>query len=274
MFEAIPVRTIDRFVREVADGLEPWIVYGARFRHDASSDGGSACIAMWLNLSRGDSFALIDVDVHETNDKWPRKHISGLRRVGYTTHGRTPTVVRRPLRGRVEILAEASRAGLLRSPVEVAALRPRSPRPIPKRGTLPFPNAAFAELQKRNEEWLLEWLAVEHRGPCTFTPDWRAVSWFSVLDDGEEQHLDVGVQLFRRPGRSPATVGEFERLRRAMRDLLGPHGYRYLKVRYVREEPPYEMINFDKAVKSLADGRRERARIDRLVFGTVDPTRR
>jgi hypothetical protein len=85
------------------------------------------------------------------------------------------------------------------------------------------------------------------------------------LDDGDDRWLDLHVQLFKLGTRRPATMDDdFARLTRAVRNRLSPLGYRALKLRGAKS--PHFAV-FEKRVDTLSIARRERARLDEVVFG-------
>jgi hypothetical protein len=76
--------------------------------------------------------------------------------------------------------------------------------------------------------------------------------------------FEMHVQLFERDPGDPAGARDFARLARAFQDRLEPLGYARVKIRGPKK---FLFAVFDKEVRTLAGARRERARLDRVLFG-------
>lgn len=125
--------------------------------------------------------------------------------------------------------------------------------------------AVFERLRRRHA-WALEWISAGRKGPVSFVdaPAWLAGAWCWLMDDGDERMLEMHVQLFKKEPDDPAGAKDFARLTRAFQDRLEPLGYARVKIR-----SPKKLLFavFDKEVRTLAGARRERARLDRVLFG-------
>ena len=75
----------------------------------------------------------------------------------------------------------------------------------------------------------------------------------------------LDVQLFNRHPSKTYTATEFVKLKRALHNRLAPLGYRAIGPHSVNKPPLFAF--FDKHVDTLAAARRERARLDRVLFG-------
>ena len=72
------------------------------------------------------------------------------------------------------------------------------------------------------------------------------------------------MQLFQPHRNASPDPKELARLTRAVSDRLEPLGYASLKVRGPKR-PPFVM--FERAIRGLAVARRERGRLDTVLFG-------
>ena len=94
---------------------------------------------------------------------------------------------------------------------------------------------------------------------------WGAVGWCHLLlDEGVE--MDVGVQLYPRHSKNPPNDDDLTSAACALRRTLRSFGYHSLKITG-RNAP--KLVMMEKAVKTIAEARRERRRIDRLIFGAA-----
>ena len=114
--------------------------------------------------------------------------------------------------------------------------------------------------------WTWSWAAADRSGRPAFPGDeaqqWRALTWCSLWDLGDGPQLDVGVQAFA----GNAGAKEYGRIKRSLLALLEPAGYRALRARARRGHPP-TTLSVVKSIHDLAGARRERARLDQLIFG-------
>ena len=78
------------------------------------------------------------------------------------------------------------------------------------------------------------------------------------------EQMEVGVQLYPANPRHPPDDAAVATATRALRALLRPFGYRLLK--FSGRNPP-KLVMMEKAVRNIAGARRERHRIDRVIFG-------
>ena len=85
-----------------------------------------------------------------------------------------------------------------------------------------------------------------------------------INDDEDNRRLELYVQVLQPHRNASPHQRELARLTRAVKDRLEPLGYAPLKVRGPKR-PPIAM--FEKAVRGLAVARRERERLDRVLFG-------
>jgi hypothetical protein len=72
------------------------------------------------------------------------------------------------------------------------------------------------------------------------------------------------VQIFRKEPDEAIDDKGLDRLTRAFRDHLEPHGYAPVKIRGARR-PLFAV--FEKKIRTFSDARRERRRLDRVLFG-------
>jgi hypothetical protein len=71
------------------------------------------------------------------------------------------------------------------------------------------------------------------------------------------------VQVLHQGRAEAPSGGELARLTRAFRDRLEPLGYAPVKLRGAMRQ---SLVMFDKGVRTLSEARRERERLDRVVF--------
>jgi hypothetical protein len=201
-----------------------------------------------------------------------RDTAGALKRSGYEMRG--PVYATRPLRGLRELDAEVRRLeALAGGRATIASFPARALRRPPRLNDIgSFPAGAFNRLRHAHA-WILESVCVGRGGPVTFveapTSSTKASCNFS--DDGDERSLDLYVYIFRKWPRTDASEKDFVRSTRAARQRLTPLGYRAFKVLGPKyplpgtEGPSYAL--FTKRVGTLAEARRERARLDRVIFG-------
>ena len=192
-----------------------------------------------------------------------------LKRSGYEILSvrSNPFHARRPVRGMRELEAEVRRLEALSfDRGGLASFPPRVSRPpgLPS-GPGPFRLDAFDRLLDALG-WTVEWAAVGRTGPALFVrkPGLRAGAACSWAIDGVGRlrrdsyaYLSLGRRI---ESVDPAEVG---RLLLALRERLEPLGYTPIEGRGPRRISPI----VDKAVRSLPEARRERARLDRVLFG-------
>jgi hypothetical protein len=77
--------------------------------------------------------------------------------------------------------------------------------------------------------------------------------------------IDLHLQLFRKRSNKTNTPAEFAEVQRTMRRRLAPLGYRPSVLR--GDKAPQDFAMFDKRVDTLSEARRERSRLDRVLFG-------
>ena len=242
----------------------PWSLDGARFQPpDASKAGYGVSIA----FSGGAFWSEVALDSHPPSRA--RRAAKGLNRSGYEILGaRTkPFHARRRLRGLRELNAEVRHLlalSLDRAAVDSFPSR-ASRRPGLPAGLGPFSLAAFNRM-RHSHLWTLEWVSVCRRGWVTFVeaPTWSTGAWCSFLDGRGERWMDLGVQLFKRGPRRPASADAFARLLRAAVSTLAPLGYRPVKLQELRKRL---FAVFEKRVDTLSIARRERTRLDAVLFG-------
>ena len=126
---------------------------------------------------------------------------------------------------------------------------------------------AFERL-RRDHGWTLQWVSAARKGPVTFihAPAWSSGAWCWLFDDGDDRLLGLHVQLVRKKSSDPASGKEFSRLTRAFRERLEPLGYTTVKLRFGGPKRPLFAV-LEKGVRTLSGARRERWRIDRILFG-------
>lgn len=241
-----------------------WSLSGARFWPLASNAPES--FGVYFDFGEGDLWSSISLDSRPET----RRVATVLRRAGYEILSvrSKPFHARRPLRGLRELDAEARRLETLsRDRTTIATFPQRVLRQSGLRaGHGQFSTEAFNRL-RHALGWKLEWVSVSRRSPATFVdaPTWSTGAWCHFLDDGDDRWLDLHVQLFKLGTRGRATMDDdFARLTHAVQSRLGPLGYRALRLRG-RKKPHYAV--FEKRVDTLSIARRERARLDRVVFG-------
>jgi hypothetical protein len=217
--------------------------------------GGSAC---WSDI------ALDRGPLQKASDA-----TAALRRSGYeilSTNSK-PFHARRPLRGPRELDAEVRRLeALSRDRATIATFPARVLRqPGLPPGVGPFSTGLFNRLRETHA-WKLEWVSVGRRGAATFVeaPTWWTGAWCLFLDDGEDRWVDLDVHLFPTGRWKAPSDNDFSRLTRAAQRQLGPFGYRTVKL----HRPKGRLYAvFTKRVGTLSEARRERVRLDRIIFG-------
>ncbi len=241
----------------------PWSLSGARFWPLDSNAPGS--FGVYIDVGEGELWSSVSLDSRPET----RRAATVLRRSGYEILSvrSKPFHARRPLRGLRELDAEVRRLTTLsRDRTTIAAFPPRVLRqPGLPAGHGPFSTAAFNHLRHKRD-WALEWVSVCRRGPATLVQaPWAMGAWCLFLDDGDDRWVDLHVQLFKRGTLGPTTIDDdFARLTRAVRQRLGPLGYRPLRL---RGRMNTHFAVFEKRVDTLSIARRERARLDSVVFG-------
>lgn len=182
-----------------------------------------------------------------------------------------PFHARRVLYGWREVDAEVRRLEMLAgdsSMVRTMPARRARPAGLPA-GAGPFAATIFDRLQN-DRGWWLEWISVCRKGPPALVdvPGWRCGAWCLALDDGEERTIDMHVQVFQGPARRGVTPENdahgLDLAVRAFRAGLAPLRYRAVKLRGPKK-PQFAV--FEKSLPTLAASRRERAKLDRVLFG-------
>ncbi len=193
---------------------------------------------------------------------------AALRRAGYRV-GRVVATnwcfATRSLRGPAELASEVSHLeAIAHDPAAIERLPARAPRGR-THDARRLAGAAQRYLEMR-PGWTWTWGAAKRTGRPAFLEAgaWRALTYCSLLDDpADDWHLNVGVQLFQAGSPDPRSL---RRIRRTLRSLLDRHGYRMLRQRAAPgRAASFAMMDMD--LRSLASARRERARLDALIFG-------
>lgn len=243
-----------------------WSLSSARLRPLGAREAGD--LNGSVAFCGGDCWSDVPLDSRPLREA--RLAAEALKRSGYEILSirSKPFYARRPLRGLRELSAEVRRLELLcRDRTTVGAFPLRVPRqPGLPTGSGPFWTTGFNRL-RHVHTWKLDWVSASRKGPATFVeaPTWWTGAWCLFLDDGDDRWVDFHVQLFKRGSRRPTTMdGDFARLTSAARSRLGPLGYRALRLRG-RKNPHFAV--FEKRVDTLSIARRERAHLDRVLFG-------
>jgi hypothetical protein len=220
------------------------------------------------------SIALSDADVwSDIFLDWPpridrSRSASSLRRAGYEILPirSRPTFARRPLHGLRELDAEVRRleAALSREPATFDSFPARTKRPGRPTGEGRFAAAAFDRMRNVHG-WNLLAALVCRRAPAIFihASAWSVAAWCMFVDDPPDRWIELDVQLFRKGTDEPHKAAELARLKRVCGDRLAPLGYRTDSVRG-HNEPLVAL--FEKRVASLSAARRERSRLDHVLF--------
>jgi hypothetical protein len=251
---------------EIAAERSPWAIYGARFACRLTRAASTPRIRVehaWVELNKGRLACTLKysgsaIQVQSAAD--------AARRAGYWVGAQKGWFVARRSVRRGELGAEMRRLeGVARDPSSISAFPARSPRPTAFTKS-PFPISALAHL-RGTKGWDWEWVGVQRLGTpsCVDGSVWGAVTWCSLLIGVQEKSLNVGLQLFPKSSKRRVGGRDLGRARQCVRLQLEPLGYREIKVRRTREAPTLGI--FEKDLPGLAAARRERARLDRLVFG-------
>ena len=260
----MPRQTPADLADEIRTSGGRWSLSFARFQppmaHGARSFGVS------IAISGGAFWSDIALDSRPLRDA--RSAVGALKHSGYEILSirSRPFHARRPIRGLRELDAEVRRLEELSRDRKALSSFPsrvaRPPGPLAGRG--PFSMAAFERLRSEHG-WMMESVSVGREGSA---PPFLKATACSIgawcYGDRDERQLTVLVHLFeRRPGES-MTDEEFGRLDRAFRGRFEPFGYLAVKFRGHRAR---HFAVLDKAVRTLSGVRRERERLDRLLFG-------
>jgi hypothetical protein len=226
---------------------------------------GARSFGVSIAISRGAFWSDIALDSRPLRDA--RSAVGALKHSGYEILSirSRPFHARRPIRGLRELDAEVRRLEALARDRKALSSFPsrvaRPPGPLAGRG--PFSMAALERLRSEHD-WMMESVSVGREGSAPFLKAPACSIGARCYGDRDERQLTVLVQLFeRRPGES-MTDEEFGRLDRAFRNRLKPLGYVAVKLREPRAQ---HLAVLDKGVRTLPGARRERERLDRLLFG-------
>jgi hypothetical protein len=255
--------TAERLADEIANGQTQWSIYGARFACDVAPPGPTTGIAIdhvWCELGPGLASAL---EYRGRSPSKIRAAAKAARDAGYVVGGRKGWFfARRPLRER-EIFAEVARIeGVARDPMSICTFPRRVPRPR-LTGT-PFP-AQSVDRIRGMAGWRWEWAGVSRHGPTGIadTPGWQASATCSVLVDDGETSVDFFVDVFARRSTSP-NRRELQAVSRRLHECLKPLGYKGLT--WKRSGTRLIASMYKRGVSGLAEARRHRGRIDRIIF--------
>jgi hypothetical protein len=188
-----------------------------------------------------------------------------LRDAGYEILGKRGLsfYARRRLRSVLELDAEMRRLLVLaKDRTALHVFPPRSPRRpgLPDPG--PFRTAVFDRLRFVHR-WHLTWVGAERRAPLRFVDarSWTVGAWCLCVDDEEE--IDLGVQLFSK--RARVDPRELRKLTAAMERRLRPVNYH--RHEFLAPRPDFALFTCPRSIRTLSAARRERTRLDRLLFG-------
>jgi hypothetical protein len=258
MARQMPVDLAD----EIRATRGPWRQSGARFRPPGDCGTG---ISIWLG--EGELRSEIALDKRPPR---ARSHEAvALERTGYELlkSRSRPFHAWRPLRSMRELDAEVKRLTALSLDLRVMASFPhRASRRLPRSTTVrPFSIFAFDRLRHAHG-WTAEFVSVGRRGEGRVieAPGYSTGAWCLFVDDGPDRWIDLHVQLYRKPS-SKSGAAEFAKAQRAIRNRLAPLGYRAVALRGEKVPPLWAI--FEKRVSAPSDARRERSRLDRVLFG-------
>jgi len=247
---------------EIAARGGPWALSSARFR---PPDDCKTSVSILLS----EEGLLSEIAIDKRPLRSRSRDAAALRQAGYEILAirRRPFLARRLLRGQGELDAEVERlVALLHGQSAVASFPSRLPRrrKLPA-GNAPFSTSAF-ERMRNAHRWVAQYVTVSRRGKATIleAPHWSIAAWCLFVNDEDVQLLNFHVQLFRRSNKAPRAT-EFATLERTLRTRLAPLGYSGVVVHGANESAIF--ATFDKRVDTLAAARRERARLDRVLFG-------
>ena len=261
MAQPTPARLAD----EIRTDGGRWSLTFARFRPSSTPQPRAFYVS--IGLSGGGIWTDVSLDSRPSRDA--RGAAEVLERSGYEILSvrSKPFHARRPLRGLRELNAEVRRLeALSRDSAALRSFPTRAPRtPGLPAGPARFSTVAFDRL-RHEHGWTLECVSAGRKGSAPFAnaPKWRAGAWCWILDVEDKRRLELYVQLFEPHRNASPDPKELARLTRAVSDRLEPLGYAPLKVRGPKR-PPIAM--FEKAVRGLAVARRERGRLDKVLFG-------
>jgi hypothetical protein len=263
----MPRQTPIDLADEICTNGGQWSLVNARFQPAGTK--GARSLGVSIAVSGGDVLSDIALDSRPLRET--RQAVQALKRSGYEILSirSKPFHARRPLRGFRELDAEVRRLEETSRDRSVPhSFPPRVPRRrgLPE-GSGPFSMATFERL-RRDHGWTLQWVSAARKGPVTFihAPAWSSGAWCGLFDDGDDRLLVLHVQLFPKKSSEPASGKEFLRLTRAFRERLEPLGYAAVKLRLRGPKRPLFAV-FEKSVPGLSGARRERERLDRVLFG-------
>ena len=255
-------RTPADLADEVQAAPGPWLLSNARLRPPSASDSIVAITfagaAVWSEIA-----------LDRRPLQWRKDATAALRRSGYEILAirSKPFHARRRLRGVAELDAEVQRLNALSRDRSALAMFPRRQ---PRRRGLPAEEGPFAaevfDRLRTVHRWALEHVSAFRKGAGMFVQDpaWSAGAWCLFLDDGCERWIDLHVQLFPARRSNPRGDEGFASLESVFRERLGSLGYRQVDVR-TKMGPRFAV--FEKRVQTLSAARRERQRLDRVLFG-------
>jgi hypothetical protein len=250
---------------EIRSGGGPWSLSFARFRPDG--DKAARSLRVSIAISGGNVWSDIALDSRPLRQA--RGATDTFARSGYEIlriHAR-PFHARRRLRGSRELDAEVRRLeGLWLDPAALRSFPARAPREL----GLPvdvgsFSTESFDRLREAHG-WILESVSAGRAGPARFVraPGMWTGAW--CFADGEtEPPFDLHVQLVQKQADESIDSSAFARIARQFRDRLAPIGYVAFKLRGQGRRAP-RLAVLDKGVRTLAGARRERGRLDRILF--------
>jgi hypothetical protein len=252
---------------EILSESSRWSLNSARFTPLADCDPGVSIL-----LSEEGMQSEIAVDGRPPRVR--RRDAEALKRAGYEilTIRSRPFHARRLLRGLRELDAEVERLmALSTGQSELASFPSRvHRRPRLPASDWPFSIAALAafERMRHMHRWKPHYVCVARRAQAIVleAPRWSIGAWCLFIDEENEALVILDVQLFWKGASKTSTSTEFPKLERTLRRRLAPLGYREIALHGPNKPPPFLAI-FEKRVTTLSEACRERARLDRLLFG-------
>ncbi len=254
----------DALADEIIAERGRWSLCDALFRPVATTG------ALPVSVAVNGEYIWSDVALDGQSLRDARRNAAAFRRAGYKILcvRDEPFHARRRLWGLRELDAEVRHLhALSRDPTALHSLPSRIPRSrgLPPAGAEPLSLAAFEHLRHAHG-WTLDCVMAGRKGAVTVPRalGWQTGAWCYAVDDGDERRVELNVSLFKKERWTPADDTVFPRVTRVYREQLEPLGYARIKRRGLNG-PRFAV--FDKDLRTISEARRERARLDRVLFG-------
>ncbi len=241
-----------------------WSLDSVRFRPQLTTSRHS--FAVTIDVDGRSVWSGVRLDSRPARDARPAAEL--LERAGYEILSvrSMPFFARRSLRGFRELDADVRRLdALAHDRSALKDFRARAPRERGHPSTAPPFSIATFERLRDEHGWVVEQANAARRGPVTFAygPGWLTGARLWAADIDDDRRLGLHVQVYGKRS-DAAAEAEREQLSQRVREILEPLGYTLMRF---TGRPQQSLIMLEKDVSTLAAARRERKRLDRVLFG-------